>query len=145
QDLGKAKELADKWRVVAVPRIEDLPEKPDAVTVAVPTVAHRAVAEPLLAGGVHCLVEKPIAATSDEARRLVDAAQRGGALLAVGHVERFNPVMTAVEKLGVRPVFLEVHRLAPYSFRSRDVGVVMDLMIHDLDIVLHLVGAEPTD
>ena len=73
----------------------------------------------------------------------VDAARRGGAVLQVGHVERFNPVMTAVEKLGIKPVFLEVHRLAPYTFRSSDVGVVMDLMIHDLDIVLHLVGEEP--
>jgi predicted dehydrogenase len=144
RDVSKAKELADRFGVVAVARVEDLPEPPDAVTIAVPTSLHRAVAEPLLMRGVHCLVEKPIAATSEEAKGLVAAARRGGAVLAVGHVERFNPVMTAVERLGVRPVFLEVHRLAPYSFRSSDVGVVMDLMIHDLDIVLHLVGADPT-
>jgi predicted dehydrogenase len=143
RDLEKARPHAAAWGVPVVARLEDLPEAPDAVTVAVPTVAHRAVAEPLLARGVSCLVEKPIAATSAEARALVAAAARGGAVLAVGHVERFNPVMTAVERLGMKPVFLEVHRLAPYTFRSADVGVVMDLMIHDLDIVLHLVGEEP--
>ncbi len=144
RDVEKARPHADAWGVPVVARIEDLPEAPDAVTVAVPTVFHRAVAEPLLRRGVHCLVEKPIAATSDEARLLVEAARAGGAVLAVGHVERFNPVMTAVERLGMKPRFLEVHRLAPYTFRSADVGVVMDLMIHDLDIVLHLVGEEPS-
>jgi predicted dehydrogenase len=112
--------------------------------VAVPTSSHRAIAEPLLARGVHCLVEKPIAADVAEAEALVAAARRGGAILQVGHVERFNPVMAAVDRLGIRPVFLEVHRLAPYTFRSGDVGVVTDLMIHDLDIVLHLVGEEPS-
>ena len=124
-------------------RVEDLPGPVDAVTVAVPTSFHLAVAEPLLARGVHCLVEKPIAADVAEAERLVAAARRGGAVLQVGHVERFNPVMAAVDRLKIRPVFLEVHRLAPYTFRSSDVGVVTDLMIHDLDIVLHLVGEEP--
>ena len=144
RDVEKARPHADAWGVPVVARLEDLPEAPDAVTVAVPTVFHRTVAEPLLRRGVHCLVEKPIAATSDEARLLVEAARAGGAVLAVGHVERFNPVMTAVERLGMKPRFLEVHRLAPYTFRSADVGVVMDLMIHDLDIVLHLVGEEPS-
>ena len=99
----------------------------------------------MLERGVACLVEKPIAATSVEAFDLVEAARRGGAVLQVGHVERFNPVMTAVERLRMHPVFLEVHRLAPFTFRSSDVGVVMDLMIHDLDIVLHLVGEEPSE
>jgi predicted dehydrogenase len=142
-DPAKGRELAERFRVPLVPRIEDLPEAPQAVTIAVPTVHHVRAAKPLLERGIHCLVEKPIAASSAEARELVEAARRGGAVLQVGHVERFNPVMTAVERLGVKPVFLEVHRLAPYTFRSADVGVVMDLMIHDLDIVLHLVGEEP--
>ncbi|MCC7139096.1 MAG: Gfo/Idh/MocA family oxidoreductase [Planctomycetes bacterium] len=144
RDVARAKEHGDKVGVPVVARLEDLPERPDAVTVAVPTSLHGDVAEPLLRAGVHCLVEKPVASTSAQARRLVEAARAGGAVLAVGHVERFNPVLAAVERLGVRPVFLEVHRLAPYTFRSRDVGVVMDLMIHDLDIVLHLVGEAPS-
>lgn len=144
RDIEKARPVAEAAGVRVVPRVEDLPEAPDAVTVAVPTVHHLAVALPLLARGVHCLVEKPIAATSAEAARLVETAGRSGAVLAVGHVERFNPVMKAVEALGMSPRFLEVHRLAPYTFRSADVGVVMDLMIHDLDIVLHLVGEEPS-
>ena len=143
-DPAKGKALAETWKVPLVARVEDLPRPVDAVTVAVPTVAHRKVAEPLLARGVHCLVEKPIAASSSEAQAMVDAARRGKSVLQVGHVERFNPVMSAVERLGTKPVFLEVHRLAPFSFRSADVGVVMDLMIHDLDIVQHLVGEEPT-
>jgi predicted dehydrogenase len=143
-DAGRRAEYSSRLSVPAVARVEDLPGPVDAVTVAVPTVAHASVAEPLLRRGVHCLVEKPIAASVAEAERLVRAAREGGAVLQVGHVERFNPVMAAVERLGVRPVFLEVHRLAPFSFRSADVGVVMDLMIHDLDIVLHLVGEEPS-
>jgi len=144
KDLAKAKEHGDKLSVPVVRTVDELPGGVDAVTVAVPTVAHAAVAEPLLARGVHCLVEKPIAKDVAEGRRLVEAAKRGGAVLQVGHVERFNPVMAAFEKLRSKPVFLEVHRLAPYSFRSSDVGVVMDLMIHDLDIVQHLVGEEPS-
>ncbi len=144
-DPVKGKALAETWKVPLVSRLEDLPEPVDAVTVAVPTTFHARVAKPLLERGIACLVEKPIAATSAEAFDLVEAARRGGAVLQVGHVERFNPVMTAVERLGVRPVFLEVHRLAPFTFRSSDVGVVMDLMIHDLDIVLHLVGEEPSE
>ena len=142
-DPARAKELADRLSVPVVPRVEDLPGPVDAVTVAVPTGSHRRVAEPLLLRGVHCLVEKPIAASTAEGEAMLKAARRGGAVLQVGHVERFNPVMAAVERLGIRPVFLEVHRLAPFSFRSSDVGVVMDLMIHDLDIVQHLVGEEP--
>jgi predicted dehydrogenase len=143
-DPARRADFAARLNVPAVERVEDLPEPPDAVTVAVPTVAHARVAGPLLRRGVHCLVEKPIAASTAEAEALVADARAGRAVLQVGHVERFNPVMSAVERLGVKPVFLEVHRLAPFSFRSADVGVVMDLMIHDLDIVLHLVGEEPS-
>jgi predicted dehydrogenase len=143
-DRARAEEHAKKWGVPVAARLEDLPVAPEAVTIAVPTTAHASVAIPLLRRGVHCLVEKPIAPTTKDAERMVAAAAEGGAVLAVGHVERFNPVMSAVERLGATPVFLEVHRLAPFSFRSADVGVVMDLMIHDLDIVLHLVGEEPS-
>ncbi len=136
-------EVAARLGVPLVGRVEDLPEPVDLVSVAVPTADHRRIAEPLLARGVHCLVEKPVAGSTTDAQALVDAARRGGALLQVGLVERFNPVLEALGRLGGRPVFLEVHRLAPYPFRGSDTGVVMDLMIHDLDILNHLVGEEP--
>lgn len=136
-------ELARRLGVPLVPRLEDLPGPVDLVSVAVPTIDHRRIAEPLLARGVSCLVEKPVAGSTVDAQALVDAARRGGALLQVGLVERFNPVLEALSRLGGRPVFLEVHRLAPFSFRGADTGVVMDLMIHDLDILNHLVGEDP--
>jgi predicted dehydrogenase len=134
--------LAEQLGVPLVPRVEDLPEDVDVVSVAVPTLAHRAVAEPLLRRGIHCLVEKPLAGSTADARALVAAAAEGHAALQVGLVERFNPVRSALARLGSRPVFLEVHRLAPFPSRAADVGVVLDLMIHDLDLVNHLVGEE---
>lgn len=90
------------------------------------------------------LVEKPIAMDTAEARKLVDLAEKHGAKLAVGHVERFNPVLVALEERLGRPRFIEAHRLSPYPGRSTDIGVVMDLMIHDLEIILHLVRSPVT-
>lgn len=142
-DFRGPAELARRLDVPLVPRVADLPEPVDLVSVAVPTADHRAVAEPLLLAGIHCLVEKPLAGSTHDAQALVDAAARSGALLQVGLVERFNPVLEALDRLGGRPAFLEVHRLAPYPFRAADTGVVMDMMIHDLDILNHLVGEEP--
>jgi predicted dehydrogenase len=91
---------------------------------------------------VAALVEKPLAPDLEAADRILDAARRGGALLSVGHVERFQPGLIKVRELGIRPRFIECHRLAPLSFRSLDIGVVHDLMIHDVDLVLHLMGSE---
>lgn len=136
-------DLARRLGVPLVSRVDALPEPVDLVSVAVPTADHRRIAEPLLLRGVHCLVEKPLAGSTRDAQALVEAAARGGALLQVGLVERFNPVLEALDRLGGRPMFLEVHRLAPYPFRASDTGVVMDMMIHDLDILNHLVGEEP--
>lgn len=137
-------EVARRLGVPLVSSVQALPEPVDLVSVAVPTVDHRRIAEPLLERGVHCLVEKPVAGSTRDAQALVDAARRGGALLQVGLVERFNPVLEALKRLGGRPVFIEVHRLAPYPYRGSDTGVVMDLMIHDLDILNYLVGEEPS-
>jgi len=108
----------------------------DAASIAVPTVHHHAVASELLAGGVDCLVEKPIAATLDEADALIALAERHGRVLQVGHLERFNPAVLAIEPQLTRPMFFEAHRLSVFTPRSLDVDVVLDLMIHDLDIVL---------
>jgi len=128
--------------VPLVASIEELPVPPDVVSIAVPTGQHRYVAEPLLERGVHCLIEKPIGGTARDAEALVAAATRGGAFLQVGMVERFNPVTEAARELALRPRYIEVHRLTPHSGRASDVGVVLDLMIHDLDLVNHLVGEE---
>jgi len=136
------RELAQRFGVPQVASVDELPEAPDLVSVAVPTTRHRAVAEPLLRRGIHCLIEKPIASCGADAQALVEAAAAGGACLQVGHVERFNPALAPVNDLGETPVYIEVHRLAPYRARTRDVGVVMDLMIHDLEILNHLVGEE---
>jgi predicted dehydrogenase len=114
----------------------------DAAVVAVPTVHHAAVAVPLLERGVPALVEKPLASDLAGADLILAAARRGGTTVSVGHVERFQPGLRKVRAMGVAPRFIECHRLAPFSFRSLDVGVVHDLMIHDLDLILDLVGSE---
>ena len=103
---------------------------------------HAEVAVPLLERGIPCLVEKPLASSVAEADAILAAARRGGAQLAVGHVERFQPGLRRVRELGLAPRFIECHRLAAFSFRALDVGVVHDLMIHDLDLVLELMGSE---
>ena len=115
----------------------------DGVVVAVPTRDHARVAAPLLEAGVAVLVEKPIAASLDEADRLIGIASASGATLAVGHTERHNPAVAAALPLISTPRFIEVHRLATFQPRSLDIDVVFDVMIHDLDVVLSMVGAEP--
>lgn len=120
----------------------DLAGKIDAAVVAVPTEAHLEVALPLLEAGVHALVEKPLASTLEEADRLISAARVGGVVLAVGHSERFNPAITAARPHIHDPRFIEVHRLGTFSPRSLDIDVVLDLMIHDLDLLLSLVRSE---
>jgi len=111
--------------------------------VAVPTIDHLAVAGPLLEAGRHVLVEKPITATLEEADTLIALAARKGLCLQVGHVERFNPALEVLRRAVDKPRFVEVHRMGAFSPRSLDIDVVLDLMIHDLDIVLDLDGTEP--
>ncbi|MFT4839810.1 MAG: putative dehydrogenase [Planctomycetota bacterium] len=117
----------------------DLKGKVDAVSVVVPTVMHREVGCFFLNEGIDVLVEKPIARTAVDGQAIVDAAKANDCILAVGHVERFNPALRAVEEIGKSARYIESHRLAPFSFRSTDIGVVLDLMIHDLDLVLAFV------
>jgi predicted dehydrogenase len=113
----------------------------DAASLCVPTVAHASTARALLAAGVDLLIEKPLAASLAEADELVALASEHGRVVQVGHLERFNPAVLAVRKLLNRPMFFEVHRLSVFTPRSLDVDVVLDLMIHDLDIVMSLVGS----
>jgi len=140
-DLARAKEHAH-GEAVALASSADLPQALDVAVIAAPTTRHRELAEPLLLRGVSCLVEKPLAATLEEADAMIEAARRGGAQLAVGHAERFNPVMAQVRRHIREPRFVEAHRLGTFPDRSLDVDVVLDLMIHDLDLLLWLSGAE---
>lgn len=114
----------------------------DFAVIAVPTESHAAIAGPLLDAGVHTLIEKPIAQTVDEAAALIAAANKSGAVLAVGHSERFNPAVTAARPYIKDPRFIEVHRLGTMPGRSLDIDVVLDLMIHDLDLILSTVPSE---
>jgi predicted dehydrogenase len=113
----------------------------DAVTVAVPTILHREVAGPFLLRGIATLVEKPMAASAAESEQIVEDARAGGAVLQVGHIERFNPALRALEQLPIRPKYVSAERLSTYTFRSTDIGVVLDLMIHDIDLLLSLISA----
>jgi len=116
-----------------------------AAVVATPTTSHREVGCTLLDAGLDVLVEKPIAVTTGEAQQMVSAASRGGRILQVGHLERFNPAIETLTKIVDRPLFFEIHRLSVFTPRSLDVDVVADLMIHDLDIVLSLTRAMPEE
>jgi predicted dehydrogenase len=136
----RAKALAETFGARGATRLEDL-DSFDVVSVATTTSQHAAVAMPLLERGISVLVEKPIASTLEEADAMIAAAAKSGATLSVGHSERFNPALRAVRDLELRPRFVEVHRLAPFSFRSQDVGVVLDLMIHDIDLLLRIVDS----
>ena len=127
-------EWARDWR--------DLIGRIDAASVAVPTEAHCEIACGLLEAGIHVLVEKPISRTLEEADRMIEAARRGNAILQVGHLERFNPAMVALRPHVRKPVYFEIHRVGQFTARSLDIDVVLDLMIHDLDIVQWLVGED---
>src|SRR5580658_1654118 len=136
---ARADEIGAKFACRTFASIDELGAACDAVSVVVPTDLHEKVALPLLARGCHLLIEKPICASLDEAERVLAAAQAGGCLVQVGHVEHFNPVMAFLEKEASRPQYITAERLAPYQIRGTEVGVVLDLMIHDIGIVLALV------
>ncbi len=125
--------------------IEELAAHADAAVVVTPTVTHSEIGCRLMEAGLDVLVEKPIAHDLAGAQALLDAAQRHGRILQVGHLERFNPAVIALDSVLTQPLFFEVHRLSEFSPRSLDVDVVLDLMIHDLDIVLSIVGREPEE
>jgi predicted dehydrogenase len=138
-DAGRAAETAAKYAIPVFASVDELLAADlqlSAATVAVPTVHHHAVASPMLDAGIDLLIEKPLAATLAEADDLLERAARGKRILQPGHLERFNPAVLAVEPKLRRPMFFEAHRLSVFTPRSLDVDVVLDLMIHDLDIVL---------
>jgi predicted dehydrogenase len=139
QNAGAAQEVAALYGTRAAASLEDFLDSVDAATVATPTVFHHAIGKALLESGKHVLIEKPITETTEDALELVALAQERNLALQVGHVERFNPVLSALESRLTHPRFIESHRLSPYPARSTDIGVVLDLMIHDIEIILHLV------
>ncbi|HLB34418.1 MAG: oxidoreductase [Verrucomicrobia bacterium RIFCSPHIGHO2_12_FULL_41_10] len=134
-----AKKAAAKYGAKACESLEEFTSLVDAATIATPTESHYDVGSVLLRQGKHLLIEKPLADTTEKAQALATLATEHGCILQVGHIERFNPALEALEQELKNPRFLEVTRLSPYPHRSMDIGVVLDLMIHDLEIVLHLV------
>ena len=141
---ARADEIGTKFGAPAFSDSRELLGRVDAVTVAVPTVVHLDVGLPFLVAGVATLIEKPIAASVADADRLVEAAERGGAMLATGHTERFNPAVAAALPIISEPRFIEIHRLGTFPERSLDIDVIFDLMIHDLDLLLSVVRSEVT-
>jgi predicted dehydrogenase len=137
---ARAEAVAREFGAEPLPDLAAVAARAQAASVAVPTADHLAVAAKLIERGVDVLVEKPMASTLEQARQMISAAERGGRILQVGHVERFNPAVVAAARIADRPQFFEVHRLGVFTPRSLDVDVVYDVMIHDLDILLALAG-----
>ena len=138
-DLARSNATGNKFGVTPAKSLDAFTDMIDAASVATPTNTHYEIARSLLMRGKHVLVEKPITDNTAHANELADLAAHNGLILQVGHVERFNPVLSALEKHLTHPRFIEAHRLSPYPDRSTDIGVVLDLMIHDLEIILHFV------
>lgn len=136
---------AEKFGSKQVADLDALIDVCDIISVVSPTHSHLKVATQIVQSGKACFVEKPICATVEEAEALVGLAAARGVPLGVGHIERYNPAVLALQNNPVRPRFIEAHRLAPFTRRGADVAVIYDLMIHDIDLVLYLTGQEPTD
>jgi predicted dehydrogenase len=134
-----ANEVAEQYRVQAAGSLEEFTDLVDVATVATPTSSHYEIGKHLISHGKSVLIEKPITEKPDQAEELVRLAKQQSVVLQVGHVERFNPVLGALEQRLATPRFIEAHRLSPYPFRSLEIGAVLDLMIHDLEVILHLV------
>lgn len=144
-DPARAAEAAASHRCEALTDWRALAGRVDGAVIAVPTMLHADVAEQLLSAGMDVLVEKPIAPDEAQAQRILDAAARYGRLVQVGHLERFNPAVAALRQALTVPLFFEIHRLSVFTPRSLDVDVILDLMIHDLDLVLTMTRADPVE
>lgn len=142
KDRGRAQAVAEEVGCLALTEQNELLGRVDAVSVVVPTTLHLAVAQPFLEAGVHVLLEKPVAASLAEGSEIVALAERHGAVLQIGHLERFNAGVMALAERTTAPRYIEAQRMGGFVERATDVDVVSDLMIHDIDIVLSLVGAE---
>jgi len=138
----KAQHLVNEYNCLAATSCEDILDKVDAVTIAAPTVEHLKLAKVFIQNKIPVLIEKPLAANVKEGRKIVALAKKNNTLVAVGHSERCNPVVQAIKRLNIEPKFIEATRVSPYPFRSTDIGVVLDVMIHDIDIILSLAASK---
>lgn len=138
-DSERSRQIAGECKCRSFDSLGQLLDEVDAVSIAVPTDHHFSIGKQVLERSIHCLIEKPITSTVDEADRLIRLAKEKKAVLHVGHIERFNPAMLAIRNMDLDPQFIESHRLAPFNPRGTEVAVILDLMIHDIDIILHLV------
>jgi len=141
-DKEKCQKVASERGVTAFSELSEVYDKVDAVSIAVPTNLHHVVASEFLKNKIHCLIEKPIATTIPEAEDLTTLAQKNSVTLAVGHIEHFNPAVKALKNYELHPRFIEAHRLASFDPRGTDVAVILDLMIHDIELSLHLVKSK---
>ncbi len=140
-NIENAREIAQKHGADAYSDYRDIIPLVDAISLVVPTSLHYKIAREFLEAGIHCLIEKPVTETVTEATSLIEIARDRGLMLQVGHIERFNSVMIGIKEHLHRPLFLESTRLAPFSLRATDVSVILDLMIHDIDIILDLIDS----
>lgn len=141
-DAVKAQHLADQYQCQATTNCSDILNKVDAVTISTPTTTHLNLAKLFIKNKIAVLIEKPLATNVREGRKIVALAKKHGVVVAVGHSERCNPVAQAMKRLEIKPKFIEANRISPYPFRSTDVGVVLDVMIHDIDIILSLAASK---
>ena len=142
-DVNKAKKIAEELNVSAYDDINQLLEKVDAVNIVTPTSTHYTIAKQALDHNCHLFIEKPIMTSETEAEEIIQIAKEKNRLLQVGHIERFNPAVLAIADVSLKPLFIESHRLASFNPRGTDVAVILDLMIHDLDLILSLVKSKP--
>jgi predicted dehydrogenase len=139
KDVARAEQLGQTYGCPAYSDVEAIIGRVDVASIAVPTVVHAAVAQPFAERRIPVLIEKPLAPDAATAQRILHWARTYDTVIQVGHSERFNPVVQALTRMQVTPKFIETHRISPFTFRSADVGVVFDMMIHDIDIVLHMI------
>ena len=144
-DSEKTKEFAEQYNIRPFQSMEELTEAVDAVSIVVPTTAHFEIASQLIKEGVHCLIEKPVTLNLEQSEKLIDLAREHNVKVTVGQIERFNPAVSALDNYVVQPSFIEAHRLAPFDPRGTDVAVILDLMIHDIDLVLTFVDSKVKD
>ena len=141
-DAEKAKRMADQHGCAAFTDASDVLDKVDAATIATPTVTHMELAKSLIKNKIAVLIEKPLATNVREGKKIASLARKNNIVVAVGHSERCNPVVQAMKRLDIEPKFIEANRISPYPFRSTDIGVVLDVMIHDIDIILSLAASK---
>ncbi len=146
-DAAKAERLAKRYNTEAFTDCSEIlraqnDKKVDAVTIATPTVTHYELAKIFIENDIAVMIEKPLAANVEEGGKIVELARKNNVVVAVGHSERCNPVVQAIKRLDIEPKFIEAHRISPYPFRSSDIGVVLDVMIHDIDIILSLAASK---